>query len=191
MSDKAEFDKKEFNEQKNTVLLYGAAWSALIFLCVPKGSFAIVGSALLLIILIMAYVLRAKTERTSLAGNHTTYIIRSIWTGSFLIPLITMPIALTYLLPNYDPAAMEECGMALNQFILDNGSDPSEMDQATLSGYIAPCMGEFMNDNRAVFFKAGLIAALPILVYFIYRFGKGTGRAVKGHRLANPEKLFF
>ena len=171
-------------EQKNIIYLYGAAWASIIMACIPSVSFALVATVLFVLLLIVAYVMRSKSEIEGFNQNHTTYIIRSIWFGIFILPAFTLALAVIYLLPNYDPSAMSICAGPLYEHILAN---PDGTNMQTLYGFIAPCMPDFMRTNGQTFAISGLIAILPILIYLLYRFGKGTTLAMKGQEIKKPK----
>lgn len=171
-------------EQKNIIYLYGAAWASIIMACVPSISFSLVATALFILLLIATYVMRSKSKIESFSNNHTTYIIRSIWFGIFILPAFTLALALIYLLPNYDPSAMNVCAPALSEHILAN---PDNTNIQTLYGFIAPCMPDFIRTNGQTFALSGLIGILPILIYLLYRFGKGTMLAMKGQKINKPK----
>jgi uncharacterized membrane protein len=152
--------------------------------CIPSVSFALIATILFFLLLIVAYVVRSKSDIESFSSNHTTYIIRSIWFGIFILPAFTLALAVIYLLPNYDPSAMNICAGPLSEHILAN---PESTSMQALYGFIAPCMPDFMHTNGQTFAISGLIAILPILIYLLYRFGKGTTLAMKGVEINKPK----
>jgi len=179
--------KKETNiekEQTKVVMLYGAAWACFILLCIPTLSFAVVATLLLILLLLSAYLIRRTSEKDSLTYNHTSYIIRGLWFGLFILPAITLGLALIYLLPNYNPSAMKICAQPLAEHILNN---PDDTNIPRLYAFIAPCMNGFINDNMKSFLMAGMIAGGPVLLYLLARFGKGTIAALKGALLEKPK----
>lgn len=171
------------NEQNNIVMLYGALWANIILLLIPKVTFAIVGTTLLIILLIISYIIKKKHEDNSFSKNHSTFIIKSIWFGAFILPALTLTIAIIYLLPNYDPSAMSACAQQLNTYILSN---PQNTDMSILYRFIYPCMDNFMKDNGKTLLISGFIAALPVIIYLIYRFTKGTIFAIKNKLITKP-----
>ena len=52
------------------------------------------------------------------------------------------------------------------------------------------CMDQFMEENRAVFYKAGAIAIVPVVLYLLYRLSKGLSRASRGYRVADVKSWF-
>ena len=176
--------KTNNKEQNNIVMLYGALWATIILLLIPKMAFAIVGSILLIILLIVSYIIKKKSSNDSLSHNHTSFIIRTIWFGAFILPVITITIAIIYLMPNYDPYAMSPCGIELAEYL---STHPADTSMNTLYGYIYPCMEGFMRDNGNVFLTSGLIAALPVLIYLVYRLLKGTIFSLKNKLITKPK----
>ncbi|NQZ14422.1 MAG: hypothetical protein HRT94_06350 [Alphaproteobacteria bacterium] len=171
-------------EQQKIVQLYGALWACIILTCIPDVSFAIVATILFIILLITTYIVKKRSDEKSLTYNHTTYIIRGLWFGIFILPAVTVTIATLYLLPNYDPSVMNICAQPLAEHILNN---PDDTDIRRLYAFIAPCMDGFMKDNMQVFLTAAIIAGTPIILYFLVRFGKGTLLALKGTPLEKPK----
>lgn len=170
------------NEQRNVIYLYGAVWAAIIMSCVPSISYAVAAVMLFITILIAAYVMRSKTEGFN--RNHTTYVIRSLWFGIFILPALTLTAAIAYLIPNYDPTAVATCVPPIYDHILAN---PGNIDMKLLYDFMIPCMPEFMTKNGQTLTISGLIATLPVLAYLIYRFAKGTFLSMKGKEINKPK----
>jgi uncharacterized membrane protein len=157
------------NKEKQTVLgLYGAFAATIIAHLYPVGIMGLLAICLAIAVVIYAYVLKAKTDPTSLTHNHMVFIIRTIWIGSVYL-LICMAIATIYLWPRVDMTLINM--VARGELSV---ATPEDMKSIEI---------RFMLDNKQLMFEAGLMAfALPAL-FFIYRCTKGVIRASKGYRL--------
>jgi uncharacterized membrane protein len=166
--------------QYRTILnVYTILWLSLIIAFVPTIAAAGVSALLFLAGMIAAYVVRARAEKTSLTADHMTYLIRTIWIGSLLM-LLTIAAALFYLMAHVDFMPVQQC---MAQMVnMDTGA-------VTLDPAIAQrCTEDLLRGSRPILITAAVIAAAPPALYFIYRFGKGLSRAVKGYRIGTPFK---
>jgi uncharacterized membrane protein len=174
--------------QKKIVRLYGAFGAGLVFSMVPLWSAALVSAVLVTGVLIIAYVLRTDAEHGSLSENHMTFIIRTIWIGSFLA-LITTAAASVYFFKALDNTPLQPCAEAILS-MASGMSDPTAMER-TIDNFMAmPCWATYWQKNLMIFIIGGVIAAGPILIYFIVRYVRGLTRAIKGYRVANPKAWF-
>lgn len=171
-------------QQNKVALFYGAAWASLILVCIPSITFAIVASILFFVLLIVAYIIRKKSVDGDFVNNHMRYIIKTLWFSLFILPAITLTVATIYMIPKLDNSSLMPCAQPLAEHLLEN---PDMADIQILYEYIEPCMHDYMMSNKAIFFIATLIAALPILIYMIYRFGKGTLLTFKSKTHNNPK----
>lgn len=175
----------DISEQKTLNMVYGALAAVTVLTLVPVMSVAVIALLLFIVVFIALYVVKAKAKADGVVENHMIYLIRTIWISS-LWAVVTITLASLYLLPNYDPAALESC----TNTVLDMAVASSTPDTAAMSAAMQPCMETFMEENKGVFLIASLIGAGPLLLYFVYRLFKGGSRAVKGYRLANPKAWF-
>lgn len=173
--------------QKKTVLnLYAAFAVSLVLTCVPHMMIALVSLIFALGVLIAAYMVRSRSGADSLAGNHATYIIRTIWTGS-LLSVITMAIGSAIMLGRLDYAPFGPCAENMAAQGIDWAANASHAEIWALAN---PCFDVFIRDNFNILMIAGVVAIVPILLYFGYRITRGVLRATKGYRLQNPKALF-
>ncbi len=172
------------NQEHNKVTqLYGAFGASLVLMLVPSVMVALAALLLFLGVLIAAYIIRSGAEKGSLCENHATFIIRTIWIGSFF-SAITLSIACTYMVENIDNNPMLACA----ESILANAQTlMMSNDFMALANLVSPCMDNFLAANNQVLMISMAIAALPILLYFILRFSRGISRALKGYRVSNPK----
>mgnify|MGYP001410192685 CR=1 FL=1 len=168
--------------QRKTVLnLYAALAVSIILTFMPNTIMAIVSLVFVIGVLVASYSIRKKAEPESLAENHATYIIRTIWIASF-ISVITLGIGAVILLNDIDYSAFGGCPIDL-EFA-------ASADYMQLWEVMQPCYDTFITDNWNILIISGAITILPILLYLVIRFVKGLSRAIKGYRIANPKAWF-
>lgn len=170
-------------EKKKILNLYAAMGISMALTLVPNFTVATVAGIFLMGVLISAYFTRRNVEIHGLAGNHCTYIIRTI-VLSAVFSLITMTIASLLILPGIDYSAIEVCA---NDFANQNLDRMTSVSYGDLFSQSQPCMDEFMNANYQGFVMYAALAGGPILIYFLYRFTKGLSRAIKGYRVPDPK----
>lgn len=173
------------SEQKTLNGAYGALAAVTILTLVPVMSMAVIAILLFLTVFIALYIIRSRAKEDSVVQNHMTYLIRTIWIVQ-LIGVVTITIATIYLLPLFDSSALQPCTDRVTNMVLDN----PDMDYATLSDELQPCMDQMVADNHDILLKSTLIAGGPIILYLLYRLFKGGSRALKGYRIANPKSWF-
>lgn len=171
-------------EQKAINNIYALLCVSLLMGFIPIMTAALLALLMFTGALIGAYVIRSKADEHSLAANHMTFIIRTIWIAS-LFALISTAIASAYLLPNYDNSMLMACADQVVQNLGSGMTDPVLLEEK-----LKPCMDDFMQANKSVFIIATIIAATPIVVYMGYRLAKGLSRAVKGHRIGDVKAWF-
>jgi uncharacterized membrane protein len=64
------------------------------------------------------------------------------------------------------------------------------MDPAKLMYAFGGCLQDYITINLMVFIASFIIAAGPVLLYFIIRYARGLKRAVEGQMIANPRAWF-
>lgn len=165
---------RQSKEQKTITNIYAVMTVALIMSFVPLAAAALFSMIMFTGGLIAAYTIRKKAEAGDLAANHMTYMIRTIWISSFYA-LLTTSLAAVYVLYYYDPTPVHVCAQ--------------DMMNGTLANMSA-CIDRFIAVNGRVFTIGGLMAAGPVVLYFIYRLIKGISRASKGHRIGNVKGWF-
>jgi uncharacterized membrane protein len=171
--------------QKKIVRIYGAFGAGLIFSMVPLWSAAFVSAVLIAGVLIMAYVLRTDAEHGSLTENHMTFIIRTIWIGS-LLALVTTAAASVYFFKALDNTPLQPCAEAILS-MASGMSDPTLMEKHINDFMAMPCWANYWQTNLMIFIIGGVIAAGPILIYFVVRYVRGLTRAMRGYRVASPK----
>lgn len=164
-------------EQKQVNHLYAAFAASIILLFIPLISTQLIGSLLILIALIWAYIIRSKAEHESLAHNHAAYIIRTIWIwGLFLT--IGIIIAVPWLYSIADHSAIQ------------NFMNSAATGTIPESDAMNDVLGRFMRDNLSAFIMVCGITIGPSILYIIFRLAKGLSRALKGYRIANARGWF-
>ena len=125
-----------------------------------------------------ARTVRAKAAPDSLAANHMTYVIRTVWifTG---IAAVTIAAASAYVVTAYNIAPLQPCVGRL--------MSAADAGQSVAAEAIEPCLVPFMKANSRVLLLGAVIGGgLPIL-YLVYRLARGVERAAKGYRIANAK----
>lgn len=164
-------------EQKTITHVYAALTVSLLLSFIPTAGAALCAMLLFTGAWVAAYVVRSRTAHDSLAANHMTFIVRTIWIASGLA-FLTMSAALAYILSIYDPSPMLACA----------GNIP--MDPAAIEAAVKPCIGPFITANMDYFVRGGIVGIAPPALYFTYRLSKGLSRALKLHRIGNARSWF-
>ncbi len=172
--------------QSTLTKLYSALLAALVFSFWPSVTAALMALIFATGVLVAAYIYRGKSEEGSLLHNHTTYLIRTIWVGSFFA-LITTSIASFYMITRIDSMPMMAC---LEPLARQMQEGTVHLDQAMLMEMIAPCWDQYMDINRQTFITSGAIAVIPVLLYFVIRLVRGFTRAMKGVAITKPKAWF-
>ena len=170
-------------DKKSVINLYAMFGVGLILSLVPSTLVSIVALFFMVAVLIAGYGLRKKATPDSLAENHATYVIRTIWIGT-LFSVITVSLGGLYLLSDIDYSAFQPCAenlAAQGDALMQNPT------YGAVWGSSEPCMNNFINENFRLLTIAAIIAALPVLIYFGYRYGKGLSRAMKGYRMKDAK----
>ena len=171
--------------QRKILRLYAAFGAALVLSVVPFILAALLSMILIFGVLIAAYILRTDTTPGSLVENHMTFIIRTIWIGSFLA-LLTMTAGSIYLFQTIDNTPLDPC----LQPLLDIRSGQTLIDPYAVFNILRGCFDNYWVANIKTFIISGSIAAGPVLLYFIVRYARGLARAMDGYRVANPHFWF-
>ncbi|MCK6418019.1 MAG: hypothetical protein L6Q57_03655 [Alphaproteobacteria bacterium] len=169
------------SDERNTILyLYGFFGLAVLSSVIPHTLAAVISIVLILLILPLAYHLRRKADAESLLANHATFIICTIWVGSF-VAVAGLLAGSTVLLLYIDHNPLYPCLSG----IMDG--HPVPMDGPGLHALFSPCLGDYLSKNGTIFAISGLLAIVPPLAYVGVRYVRGLSRAAKGHRLAHPQ----
>lgn len=172
-------------QQGKVIRIYGLFGLGLLLSLVPNMIVAGMSAILLLGVLVAAYILRKDAEDGSLLENHMTFIIRTIWVGSFLT-LVTMAAGSFYLFKMLDHQPMLPC----MQEFLNLGPMAAAYGMDHMLAIFNKCWEPYWRTNLTALIIGGTIAAGPVLVYFIGRFIRGLTRATRGYRLAKPKAWF-
>lgn len=164
-------------EQKTIVQYYGAFAASVLSNFIPLAIVQIFGLCLLLAILIGAYVYKARSKLDSLAYNHMTYLIGTIWISSFFL-VIGLAVATYWVYAQGNHALIQQVVAGMNSGAMYTPADL----QNVLSGYI--------KDNFKLLITATLSTIGPCVIYIVYRTTHGLARASKGYRIAKPAAWF-
>lgn len=172
-------------EKKKILWLYSILGVGIVLSFAPSLIAATLSMILLLGVLMFAYVFRSGSEDGSLMENHMTFIIRTIWISSFLA-IATIAAASSYMFQMLDNMPLNPC---IDKFLIVS-QDLVVFDLTSFSAIFAKCMDSYWMANTRTFIISGIIAAGPVLFYFLLRFARGLARAKDGYRIANPRAWF-
>ncbi len=164
-------------EQKNIRQYYGAFAAAIVCNFVPVPIVALFGICLLLSILVGAYIFKARSKMDSLAYNHMTYLIGTIWISSLFL-VLGMAAASYWVYTKGDHTLIQNLMESMNAGVMVT---PGEM-QSIMQSYI--------HANLNLLITASLATMGPAVIYIIYRTAYGASRATKGYRMARPAGWF-
>ena len=175
-------------DQRTIIRLYAALGAGLVFSLVPLLSAAVISAALIIGVLVIAYVLRTDSAEGSLTENHTTFIIRTIWIGSFFA-LVTITAASLYLFRMVDNTPLQPCLGQLFEMAmrLPTMVDVHAMETLMKNFTGSECWTSYWRTNMMAFIVSAIIAAGPVLLYFLVRYARGVTRAAGGYRVAYPK----
>lgn len=174
------------HEHKTIMNLYALFVASLMMSFIPSALFAVIAIAMFTGVMFGAYIIRKKAEENSLAGNHMTYIIRTIWIASFFA-LFTLAAGAAYLIPLLDYSAIDPCINKLTNMV--SGST-AQISNEQLNDAMQGCYGNFIHTNLRNIIIAGGITAGPLIIYVGYRLAKGISRAHKNHRMSHIKSWF-
>jgi uncharacterized membrane protein len=181
MSDDNITDKKSDPEQRKIMQVYGMLGASLLLGFIPNVIFAIPALILFCCVPPIAGRIRRRADPASLAANHMTYIIRTIWIAT-LLAAVTTALATVYILSAYDTSPLQSC--------VDKLINSGNVGGSSASTLLMPCMDSFVTVNKNIFLLATLGAAIPFALYLVWRLSRGVSRAQKGYRLANVKSWF-
>lgn len=163
-------------EQKTIMQFYAAFAAAVVFNFVPLAVAQLFGVCLILAVMIGAYIYRARAKLDSLAYNHMTYLIGTIWVSSFML-VIGLAVATYWVYAQGDHSLIEP-------FIADMSS--GTVDAARLES----AMHDYIRANMKLLITATLATMAPGVLYLVYRTAVGITRAGRGYRIAKPAAWF-
>lgn len=165
----------ETKQQLNIIsVLYILLIVATVLSFVPLAVAQIATIPMILLVLVAAYIYRAKDSEDGLLYNHMTYMIGTIWIGSTFLAIGTMAASYYVHVNGNHTVAID----AWNQ--IQSGYIPSNDDMWNL-------FLNYYEANKAVMVTAMLAFVAPPILYFVYRIGNGYSRAIKGYRIAKPK----
>lgn len=170
-------------DKKRVLNLYAAFGVSILLMLVPSLMISFVALVFALGVLVGAYSMRKNAATESLAENHCTYIIRTLWITA-LFSLVTLFAGSVYMLSGIDYSAFEPCANAMAQRGVQFVQNATYEEVYALA---APCMNAFIDFNMGLLTITVLITAVPVLIYLGYRYLKGLMRAIKGYRMADPK----
>lgn len=160
-------------DQKTIMQFYAAFVASILCNFVPMAIVQGFGLCLFLAVMIAAYIYKARSPLDSLLYNHMTYLIGTIWIGSFLL-LIGMAIATYWVYNKGDHTLIMSFMDSVNSGVVPT---PDQMEGV---------MMQYIQVNKALLITATLSTIGPGMLYIIYRTVYAMTRASKGYRLAKP-----
>ncbi len=142
---------------------YVALLAATLSLIAPVASTTILGTAVFLCFILLAYFLRIDEHPNSFTWAHLSYIIRSFWV-SVVILLFSLVFSLTFLLFAFQAGYL----------------DATPLNACMAAGELSPCMRSFIDANKYGFRIASVIVMAPIILYFLLRTFRGLTYALRG-----------
>lgn len=166
--------RKASKEMKTVTNVYGALSASIFAQFIPNVTAQLFGICLFCMVLPAAYVIRRLSkEPDGLVKNHMTFIIRTIWLSSFALTIgTTIGSAFIY---NYgDNTVIYE--------FFDRIRTGSLIGLYDLEGVIKM----YMIRNKSLIVSTAIFSLGPCVIYIAFRLARGLSRAMKGHRIGNP-----
>ncbi len=161
-------------QQKTINVLYIFLIISTILAFVPMAIPQLISLVLVVLVLIAAYIYRAKDNADGLMFNHMTYLIGTIWIGTSFLT-IGLIIGGIYLSTQGDMTVLQEAGDKIAA-----GYVPTEQEMVDL-------IWSYLEANKKEAISSMIMFVGPAVLYFIYRVANGYSRAMKGYRIANPK----
>lgn len=160
--------------------LYAALTVSIILAFAPSMAIQTLSTILFTGVFIAAYIFRGLAEETTLAWNHITYLIRTIWIGSLFLTIAIIAGATWF----YQVGDHSLISLYMQQVSdgMANGYT-NNYDVHSLSR-------DYLDENKEVLVPIAITCAVPCLLYIAYRIVKGLSRALKGYRLKNLDSWF-
>lgn len=138
-------------------------------------------------VLIAAYVIRSEADRGDLVRNHMTYIIATLWAGSFVM-LLGMIASSAVLLKGLDHAPLMSCLEPLVGAAQNGDVERVTAELNNVHALIQPCWESYWIINARTIILAAAITIGPTLAYFGWRIFRGLHLSARGENFANPKR---
>jgi len=169
-------------DQDIAIKMYIAVLIAFVLTLIPTLTFSIVSTFLLLALLVAAYSIRWRVHNGGLAHHHMNYIIRTAWIGGFYALILT-GVSSAYMIATIDYTPVEPCAMHFVDAAMDKSDDE-------IIEMIQPCLDDFISVNQKILIITALIIAVPSLLFFFVRYGRGYWIVRQGEFIHNPKRWF-
>lgn len=178
MSDENPATSSPERERATILKVYGFLCLMLVFSCIPGIFFFILSLLMFTAMLPVARHIKGKAPPDSLTADHMDYLIRTI--GVFTVIALALLAAITfYIWSVYDTAPLQPC--------MDTLANTLQAGESPNAQILMPCVGPFMQANRALFLKAALVVGIPAVGYLLLKVGRGLARARRGERINATE----
>lgn len=154
--------------------LYALFVLVLVFGFFPYALLQNVSIWLCLLLIVLAYVFRARAQDDDLEHHHAQYIIRSVWVFS-LIALVGMFGAGFAIGREADSSALDDL-----LSLVQTGGMVSEKD-------VESAFQRYFETNEALIFRRFLLFMAPAQLYAAWRLVRGLPRAMRGYRVSHPK----
>ena len=156
-------------EQKTIFQIYIGFAAVVIFNFIPSSAVQTFGGILFIVLIVAAYIYRAKAQNNSVMHSHMAYLIKSFWIASLFLSIgIAAALALADHSIIYDAVD----GVINGQMISE-----AQMNQVLMA---------YLHDNLLIF----SLTFGPSILYMAYRVMKGMIRVKKNQIIANPKNWF-
>ncbi len=172
-------------KNRNIILAFYAVLSVIVIMSstpnvslVTYGRLANYGFTISMIVLIVAYIARAKFPRNdSFEENHTTFIIRTLWIYTSIAALGMIGAAIE---------VAQQGNLDAIQPIADSVASGIQPTEAEMRASVL----QYLTDNDSLLRMQFHIWLCPAQLYLIWRILRGGSRAFKSYRIANPKNWF-
>lgn len=130
--------------------------------------------SLLFVTLISAYYYKTKDRPDGLLHNHMTYLIGTVWIGSFLLA-VGMAVAGYWVFMNGNNQPLDDFMRSAQSGVIP---DEAAMNEAMIA---------YMRINMQLILVSTILFVGPAVIYLVYRIAHGYSRAMKGYRIAKPK----
>lgn len=164
----------EFNRLRLYYFLFLVSY---LLMLVPLTPAIILALVLVTGTLVASYMLRSKTDREGIAGQHATHLIRTFWISSFFLT-IGIFLATSIIWANGDMSALSNMAMRVGE------------GQVLSEGEIRAGYSEYYETNKTVIWTASAVSIGPFFAYVVWRMGRGYQLLGKGIGFANAKSWF-
>lgn len=169
------------DERKKILKIYIGFFAVIILQFVPVTILQLMALAAAIILLILMYSYKDKSDKDTLSYNHMIYLIKTFWVGSLFMAIGTL--IFTYIVWQFGDHS--DYMALIKKAAYGEFYDRSQIEKA-----VRIMMEKYLEKNMGLFIKAGLVCIGPSLLYLFFRLGKGLLQARKNNVLEHPTHWF-